>query len=341
MFIHLSISLLIYCFSDPKNLTVFFNIEKIYFRIIDSIRHFKLNFNVVDKLISSLFYSYSYSFSFSFFLLHTNLITGASQIVTVKFRPDRSRVHPYIEEIQILKSSKSIILDDILRIGMIGKVQENQIFVHYLIPTESVFSNITKFNNYNNFKNDINNVKNKSMINMNKKNDNSLNINNEIINSINNPFSSIQNNGMKKLFEDSLKYSNTILPGNPSITLEFPNPHDKNTDPTSYTEIDTKTRKMTTSIPKNISSSSLKSSDSSKSGGQTLGSVIGGEGRVQFKRILIESLIALDKRTGSTAAGSFEVILSTAARDSGIWSVGSAVFNGKNNKSYLILLNFE
>ena len=224
---------------------------------------------------------------------------------------------------------------------MIGKVQENQIFVHYLIPTESVFSNITKFNNYNNFKNDINNVKNKSMINMNKKNDNSLNINNEIINSINNPFSSIQNNGMKKLFEDSLKYSNTILPGNPSITLEFPNPHDKNTDPTSYTEIDTKTRKMTTSIPKNISSSSLKSSDSSKSGGQTLGSVIGGEGRVQFKRILIESLIALDKRTGSTAAGSFEVILSTAARDSGIWSVGSAVFNGKNNKSYLILLNFE
>lgn len=255
-------------------------------------------------MISSLFVL----FLFSYLILHTNnFITGASQIISVKFRPDRSKVHPYIEEIQILKSSKSIILDDILRIGIIGKVQENQIFIHSLTPSENIFSNITN----------------------NKNSEVSPIINNEIINSINNPLSSVQNNSIKKLIDDNLKRSNTMLPGNPSITLEFPNPYDKNTDPTSYTEIDTKTRKMTTSISKNISSSSLKSSDSSKSGGQTLGSVVGGEGRVQFKRILIESLTALDKRTGSTVAGSFEIILSTAARDSGIWSVGSAIFDGK------------
>ena len=205
---------------------------------------------------------------------------------------------------------------------MIGKVQENQIFVHTLTSTEKIFSN-----NMNSVNTENGNVKN-----LNKMGENSsISINKET-NSTNNPFNSILDNGMKKLVENSMKYSHTALPENPSILLEFPNPYDKNTDPTSYTEIDAKTRKMT--VSKNTSSSSVKSVDSLKTGGQALGSGIGGEGgRVQFKRILVESLIALDKRNGSTAAGSFEIILSAAAKDSGIWSTGSVLLygNGKIN----------
>ena len=203
---------------------------------------------------------------------------------------------------------------------MIGKVQENQIFVHTLLTsTEKIFSNIM---------NSVT-IENETLRTQEKNRENSsISINKET-NFTNNPFNSILSNGMKKLVENSMKYSHTILPGNPSILLEFPNPYDKNTDPASYTEIDAKTRKMT--VSKNTSSSSIKSVDSLKNpvGGPTLGSGIGVEGgRVQFKRILIESLIALDKRNGSTAAGSFEVILSTAAKDSGIWSTGSVLLNG-------------
>lgn len=206
---------------------------------------------------------------------------------------------------------------------MIGKVQENQIFVHTLLAsTEKIFSNVL---------NSVN-IEKESLMNLNKMGENgSISVSKEI-NFRNNPFNSILNNDMKKLVENSMIYSHTILPGNPSILLEFPNPYEKNTDPASYTEIDTKTRKMT--ISKNASSSSIKSVDSLKTGGQTLGSGIGGEGgRFQFKRILVESLIALDKRSGSTAAGNFEVVLSTAAKDSGIWSTGSVLLNanGKIN----------
>jgi hypothetical protein len=303
----------------------------IYFFIIYSFIHLF----IIHSFYSSVFYFY---FKFhilllnSYFLLFTSCsifyfisITGASQIITVKFRPDRSRIHPYYEEIQILKSSKSTTLDDVLRIGMIGKVQEHQIFVHTLASTEKIIADNMNSNN-------IQNVNLKSLDKMGE--NSSISISKDT-NSTNNPFNSILNNGMKKLVENSMIYSHTKLPGNPSILLEFPNPYDKNTDPASYTEIDAKTRKMTTSKI-NPSSSSVKSVDSLKSGGQTLGCGIGGEvGRVQFKRILIESLLALDKRIGSTAAGSFEVILSAAAKDSGIWSTGSVLLNanGKINNS--------
>lgn len=246
-------------------------------------------------------------------------MTGASQIISVKFRPDRSRIHPYTEEIQILRSAKSIILDDILRIGMVGRVQENQIFVHTRTSTEKMFSDNANSGS----------TENENLMNLNKMVENSAICINKETDFTNNPFNSILNNGMKKLVENSMKYSHTILPGNPSILLEFPNPYDKNTDSTSYTDIDTKTRKMTISKNTSSSFSSIKSLDSSKTGGQTLGSGGGGEGgRVQFKRILVESLIALDRRNGSTAAGNFEVILSTAAKDSGIWSTGTILING-------------
>ena len=207
---------------------------------------------------------------------------------------------------------------------MIGIVQENQIFVRTLTTTENTFSEI--FNSVH--------IEKENLMNLNRMGENSsISINKET-NFTNNSISSILSNGMKKVVENSMKYSHTILPRNPSILLEFPNPYDKNTDPASYTETDTKTRKMTISKNTSSSSSSLKSADSSKTGGQTLGSGIGGEGgRVQFIRILVESLIALDKRNGSTAAGSFEVILSTAAKDSGIWSTGSVLLNG-NGKIY-------
>ena len=115
---------------------------------------------------------------------------------------------------------------------MTGKVHENQIFVHSMTAApENVFSNNTDFSSIQNSSNDM---KNKSLKNLNKKSENNSVIFNKEMNLTNNPFISVPNNGLKKLVEVSMKYSNTILPGNPSIYLKFPNPYDKNTDPASY-----------------------------------------------------------------------------------------------------------
>lgn len=253
-----------------------------------------------------------------------DFVTGASQRIEVTFRPDKSRFLPYREEIQVQKSAKSC--DEILRIGFVGRVRDNQLYVTPAQPINEPFARSLLLEN-----NEIytagfnsNNSDNDNRSNMDNMIENSPNIIGQGIFYVDDALASTGNIEVKKAVIESLKYSNTIIPNNPSITLEYPNPFSDDVDPSTYTEIDTKIRKISLAKTTNLSTTS--NFDSTKSGGVPGG--MGCEGRVQHRRVLVNSICPVMPRPGCSGIGNFEVILSPAAKECGLWTVGSVLLTG-------------
>lgn len=259
------------------------------------------------------------------FLLHT--VSGASQRVEVTFRPDKSRFLPYREEIQVQKSAKSF--DEILRIGFVGRVRDNQLYVTPAQPIHEPFARSLVLENNEISISGFHSNDDDNRPNMENINENSPNIIGQGIFFVDDTLSSTTNNEMKKAIIESLKYSNTIIPNNPSITLEYPNPFSDDVDPSTYTEIDSKIRKISLAKTSNSNLNNTTTNfDSTKFGGLTGGT--GTEGRVQFRRVLVNSICPSVSRLGCGGMGNFEIILSAAAKDSGLWTVGAVLLTGTN-----------
>ena len=143
-------------------------------------------------------------------------------------------------------------------------------------------------------------------------------------------FSSSSITEMKKSSLQSQSFSNTQIITEPPLKLEFPNPFSDDVDPSSYTEMDSKLRKSSLlKQPPSSNANSTANSNSNNSGNTNNSeNTKYNEGRIQIKRVLIHSLIPLDKRVGSSGVGSFEIVFSASARESGLWSVGAVLLTG-------------
>lgn len=219
-----------------------------------------------------------------------------------------------------------------MRIGFVGRVRDNQLYVTPAQPINEPFARSLQLDNNETLisgfdsNNSDNNHDNNYKPNMENMIENSPNIIGQGIFFVDDALAATGNTEVKKAVFESLKYSNTIIPNNPSITLEYPNPFSDDVDPSSYTEIDTKIRKISLAKTTNLSSTS--NFDSTKSGGLPGGT--GTEGRVQFRRVLVHSICPVVPRAGCSGNGNFEIILSASAKESGLWTVGSVLLTGKN-----------
>ena len=227
-------------------------------------------------------------------------LLGESQQVEVTFRPDRFRYLPYREELQIRKTLTSY--ESILRINLVGRSIGNQLYVMPSKPSHELFAYHLNDNNNN----DNNNSKNDNFIGQ------GMLLFDDVI-----AFST--NEEIKKFHSESLKYSQTILPKFPSIKLEYPNPFSDDADPSLFTEIDRKILRQ--------NSIKMSSGDNNNKAIQNLN--LKNEknelSRQQSQRVLISSISTLDNRGASSAPGSFEIILSSAAKESGLWTVNSVI----------------
>ena len=231
---------------------------------------------------------------------------GESQQVEVTFRPDRFRYLPYREELQIRKTLTSY--ESILRINLVGRSIGNQLYVMPSKPSHELFAYHLNDNNNDNNNNNNNNSKNDNFIGQ------GMLLFDDVI-------ASSTNEEIKKIHYESLKYSQTILPKFPSIKLEYPNPFSDDADPSLFTEIDRKILRQNSikmssgDNNKTIQNLNLKNEKNEKNE----------LSRQQSQRVLISSISTLDNRGASSAPGSFEIILSSAAKESGLWTVNSVI----------------
>ena len=239
-------------------------------------------------------------------------LLGESQQVEVTFRPDRFRYLPYREELQIRKTLTSY--ESILRINLVGRSIGNQLYVMPSKPSHELFAYHLNDNNHNNNVNNDNSNDNNN--NINNKNDNFIGQGMLLFDDV---IAFSTNEEIKKFHSESLKYSQTILPKYPSIKLEYPNPFSDDADPSLFTEIDRKILRQ--------NSIKMSSGDNSNKAIQNLN--LKNEknelSRQQSQRVLISSISTLDNRGASSAPGSFEIILSSAAKESGLWTVNSVI----------------
>jgi hypothetical protein len=214
----------------------------------------------------------------------------------------------------------------------VGRVRDNQLYVTPAHPIDEPFARSLLLGNNEIFSSGFNsnNSDNDNRPNMDNIIENSPNIIGQGIFFVDDALASTGNIDVKKAVFESLKCSNTIIPNNPSITLEYPNPFSDDVDPSSYTEIDTKIRKISLAKTTNLSTTS--NFDSTKSWGVPVGT--GTEGRVQFRRVLVHSICPVMPRTGCGGVGNFEIILSSAAKESGLWTIGSVLLTGKINEKF-------
>ena len=187
----------------------------------------------------------------------------------------------------------------------------NQLFVIPAKPNNELFAYHLNNKNNNNNNNDDNNDDNDENNNINNKNDNFIGQGMLLFNDV---IATSTNDEMKKIHNESLKYAHIVLPEGPPIKLEYPNPFSDDADPSLFTEID---RKI-------VRRSSIK-----PVGGDNNSKVIqipkNELSRQQSQRVLISSISTRDNRGATSAPGSFEIILSTAAKESGLWTVNSVI----------------
>ena len=182
-------------------------------------------------------------------------------------------------------------------------------------PSHELFAyHLNDNNNNNNVNNDNSNDNNND-----SRNDNFIGQGMLLFDDV---IASSTNEEIKKIHYESLKYSQTILPKFPSIKLEYPNPFSDDADPSLFTEIDRKilrqnSIKMSSGDNNNkaIQNLNLKNEKNEKNE----------LSRQQSQRVLISSISTLDNRGASSAPGSFEIILSSAAKESGLWTVNSVI----------------
>ena len=288
-------------------------------------------------LLFQLFYFlficlYSVIIYLSFFFFFSSSITlflsisGMSQQISVTFRPDRAKYLPYREELQIQRTSN--VFEEVLRIGLIGRARESQLYVMPAKPRHELFA-YNLMDNNGNHDNYDNNNDNSSTFNRQNNANNMNNMNNNFIGKgmilTNDVMGTSTNPEIKKSYSEFLKYTHTIPSPDPPIKLEYPNQFAEDALPNSYTEIEIKKRKISIKNekidPKAVVSTEL--------------------GRFQVRRILISSILPKDNRAGSNLAGSFEVILSVAAKESGLWTVGSVSLTPAGWLSVFLCVCFE
>ena len=150
------------------------------------------------------------------------------------------------------------------------------------------------------------------------------------------------NNDVKNAHTESLKYSHTNISQIPPIKLEFPNPFGAEVDPNSYTEIENVNKIRRNSIKNSkdtggsgvsvvVSGGAGVGVGGGKDGSGNISGNIGGNmsindsPRQQTRRILISSILPQDNRGTSTTPGNFEILLSSAAKECGLWTVNSVI----------------
>ena len=214
---------------------------------------------------------------------------------------------------------------------MVGRVRENQLYVTTAIPMHESYANNLLLDNTDDLENfDSNSRDNKP--NMNKTNEISSNFIGQGLFIVDDVFSSTSINELKNTSLQSQLFSNTQMIPEPPIKLEFPNPFSDDVDPTSYTEMDSKIRKSSVLKPPPTTNTNTSNSGNTNTNnsGNTNNSENAkyGEGRIQYKRVLVHSIIPLDRRVGSSGVGSFEVVLSASAKECGLWTVGAVLLTG-------------
>ena len=284
---------------------------------------------------------------FNFLLL---IFLGGSQSIEVTFRPDRYRYLPYREELQIQRSSKSY--ESTLKINLVGRSRNFQIFVMPEKPYNELFAtnliNRDENSNNNNYNdnyvdnNDDNEFNNQNNNNNDNFNNNNNNFNDNFIGKgmllVNDILLNSTNNDVKNAHTESLKYSHTNISQIPPIKLEFPNPFGADVDPNSYTEIENlnKIRRNSIKNSKDTGGGGVSGGagvgmgggkdGSGNGGGNTGGNLsINDSPRQQTRRILISSILPQDNRGTSTTPGNFEILLSSAAKECGLWTVNSVI----------------
>ena len=193
----------------------------------------------------------------------------------------------------------------------------NQLFVMPAKPNNELFAH--HLNNNNNNNNDENDENVDENNNINNKNDNFIGQGMLLFDDV---IATSSNEEMKKIHNESLKYAHIILPEAPSIKLEYPNPFSDDADPSLFTEIDRKVVRRTSIKPSVGDNNNNNNNNNNNKAIQISKNELS---RQQSQRVLISSISTRDNRGATSAPGSFEIILSTAAKESGLWTVNSVI----------------
>ena len=230
-----------------------------------------------------------------------NKQTNQSEEIEVIFRPDHYRVFPYREDFQVIVGET----DEILHVGVIGRTFLRQ---YNLLPT-AVLDELMYYHNYNN------NLNNTSL----------MNECNQILEknflratlfnlAIEEKLQFYYQENIRKLVKESKEQFQLaeVKLSFPYLIVKFPNPYDVNVLPDSFVIVDN---------PQGLAAGAGGGKGGGK-GGAVPAAVPGVTYRKQVKKLKIVSAKSGNNvKEVANLPGAYEVILSQAAKDCGIFSV--------------------